>query len=159
MKCGHCGTTGSFVTVEHVWNCAQHGNGPFRPAPVVAPGIYYDGDPTKPLKAAPVTEEGVYFDGEDYYKVVRSMSSNNLYAKVWAAESDSLLRKGWNYAPGAVGRLTADMRVTAEQAARFGRLTNQCVFCSRKLTDDREKRSVEVGYGPTCAKREGLPWG
>lgn len=138
MKCGHCGTTGSFVTVEHVWACSQHGDGPHRPEPV------------------PVTEEGIYFDGHDYFKVVIGVTSGKPYAKVWVSEPDSYTVKGWNYAPGAVKRLNAGMRVTAEQAARFGRLTGACVFCSRKLTDER---SIEVGYGPVCAEREGLPWG
>lgn len=95
----------------------------------------------------PVTEPGVYFNGERYYKVVESQQGR-LYAKVWDAE--------WTYAPGAMKFLTADMKVTAEQAARFGKLWGSCVFCSRLLTDER---SVAVGYGPVCADHNGLPWG
>jgi hypothetical protein len=41
-------------------------------------------------------------------------------------------------------------------AAQHGRLTGHCCFCSKKLSDER---SVEVGYGETCAKNYGLPWG
>lgn len=41
-------------------------------------------------------------------------------------------------------------------AARYGKLTNRCSFCSRELTD---ARSVAVGYGPVCADHFGLPWG
>jgi hypothetical protein len=44
----------------------------------------------------------------------------------------------------------------AETAAEFGRLTGHCCFCDRHLEDER---STEVGYGPVCAKRWGLPWG
>jgi hypothetical protein len=40
------------------------------------------------------------------------------------------------------------------QAARFGRDTGVCCFCARELTDPR---SIEVGYGPICADRWGLP--
>jgi hypothetical protein len=41
-------------------------------------------------------------------------------------------------------------------ATRYGRETGQCCFCARELTDPR---SVQVGYGPDCADRWGLPWG
>lgn len=41
-------------------------------------------------------------------------------------------------------------------AAKYGKLTGNCCFCGRKLTDDR---STEVGYGPVCAGKFGLNWG
>ncbi len=41
-------------------------------------------------------------------------------------------------------------------AAAHGRLSGNCCFCSRKLTDER---STAVGYGKTCAGRFGLKWG
>lgn len=44
----------------------------------------------------------------------------------------------------------------AETAGKYGRLTGGCSFCSHKLDDNR---SLEVGYGPVCAKRFGLVWG
>ena len=43
-----------------------------------------------------------------------------------------------------------------EVAAAHGKLTGNCCFCSRALSDDR---STDVGYGPVCAKRYGLTWG
>jgi hypothetical protein len=43
-----------------------------------------------------------------------------------------------------------------EVAARFGKLTGQCCFCGRPLTDER---STDVGYGHVCAKKFGLRWG
>lgn len=42
----------------------------------------------------------------------------------------------------------------AEAAAAYGALMCRCSFCDRPLTDDG---SVEVGYGPICAARYGLP--
>ncbi len=42
----------------------------------------------------------------------------------------------------------------AGMAKAYGALTGHCSFCNRKLTD---AGSVEVGYGPTCAKAFGLP--
>lgn len=44
----------------------------------------------------------------------------------------------------------------AETAGKYGRLTGGCSFCNHKLDDDR---SLQVGYGPVCAKRFGLVWG
>lgn len=132
MICGNCKDRDQ--TLEHVRAC-------------------YAGKPiqsaiARPEPVRPVTEPGVYFDGERYYKVVQNQEGTRLYAKVWDAE--------WVYSPGALNRLHSGMRVTAEEAARFGKLWGQCVFCSRLLTDER---SVAVGYGPVCASHNGLPWG
>jgi hypothetical protein len=44
----------------------------------------------------------------------------------------------------------------AGAAAAYGHLTGNCAFCGTALTDGR---STEVGYGPTCAKHYGIPWG
>lgn len=41
-------------------------------------------------------------------------------------------------------------------AAEYGRLTGNCCFCGRELTDER---STSVGYGPVCAGHYHLPWG
>lgn len=43
------------------------------------------------------------------------------------------------------------------QAAKaYGHITGNCCYCGKKLTD---ARSTEVGYGATCAKNWGQPWG
>lgn len=44
----------------------------------------------------------------------------------------------------------------AKVAAEYGHMTGNCCFCSRGLND---ARSTEVGYGPVCAEKFGLPWG
>lgn len=44
----------------------------------------------------------------------------------------------------------------AETAAKYGKLTGNCCFCSTPLKD---ARSTAVGYGPICADHFGLPWG
>lgn len=54
---------------------------------------------------------------------------------------------------GLLTRLAADPE---KVAAEYGRLTGNCCFCIRPLAD---ARSIEVGYGPVCAKRFGLVWG
>lgn len=44
----------------------------------------------------------------------------------------------------------------AEVAGKYGKLTGSCSFCNHKLDDGR---SLQVGYGPVCAKRFNLVWG
>jgi hypothetical protein len=46
-----------------------------------------------------------------------------------------------------------DPQATVE---KYGKLANRCCFCNKGLTDPK---SVEAGYGPTCASNYGLPWG
>ena len=86
------------------------------------------------------------------YRVQRARTGR-LYAKVWDADV-----VGWEYVGrGSLDAIAADGRpLTAEEAAAFGHATGVCVFCARSLSDDR---SVSVGYGPTCAAKQGLPWG
>jgi hypothetical protein len=60
-----------------------------------------------------------------------------------------------------VGDRVAELlhRLAAEPeqvAASYGKLTGCCCFCTSQLSDPK---STEVGYGPVCAKRWGLPWG
>lgn len=45
---------------------------------------------------------------------------------------------------------------SAATAAKYGRLTGRCCFCNLPLNNHR---STAVGYGETCAKTYGLPWG
>jgi len=44
----------------------------------------------------------------------------------------------------------------ATVAASYGHRTGHCCFCNLKLDDER---STSVGYGRTCAKNWGVPWG
>jgi hypothetical protein len=44
----------------------------------------------------------------------------------------------------------------AAAAARYGRLTGRCSFCSIPLSD---VQSLAVGYGRICARKYGLPYG
>lgn len=37
-----------------------------------------------------------------------------------------------------------------------GKRSGNCCFCNQKLTDDR---STSAGFGETCAKHWGMPWG
>jgi len=75
------------------------------------------------------------------------------------------------------GRINRDGSVTCGNRANFGEVeailrelakdplqvlaqngvaTSQCCYCARALTT---RQSREVGYGPICADKHGLPWG
>lgn len=43
-----------------------------------------------------------------------------------------------------------------EKSSLMGRRFGRCMFCWRTLERDA---SINVGYGPICAERYGLPWG
>lgn len=59
-----------------------------------------------------------------------------------------------------VSEVEATLKRLAENpeavASEHGKLTGNCCFCNRKLTDER---STDVGYGPVCSTRFGLVWG
>lgn len=61
---------------------------------------------------------------------------------------------GWNEQAirDALGAFSRDP-VAAAKA--YAKLFGKCCFCNTALTDGR---STDVGYGPVCAKRYGLPW-
>lgn len=187
MVCGHCKSRG--VTVAHVRECSGNkdagvlarqafaeigyeGGSPnyfpqgVTPAEVAkarevvttaprlvdpAKVVPWDVEPApKPKSLAEEPEEGVYIRGGDIYKVVQGQTGR-WYVKRWNGDGV------WAYeGREPLYRLTAGHKITAEEAAKFGYQTGACVFCQRKLTDER---SIAVGYGPTCAARQNLPWG
>lgn len=91
-----------------------------------------------------VTEEGMYrlVNGQ-IFKVVRALyGSGQLYAK-------RLTDYGiFETAKGAMRLIAAQDRMTAEQAAEYGKLYGRCVRCQAPLTDEE---SIERGMGPVCA--------
>ena len=64
-------------------------------------------------------------------------------------EKSGLSEKQWYWMDVLAGRC-----ITI--AKDYGSRTGRCMFCRRKLSDDR---SLAVGYGPDCAKSHFLPWG
>jgi len=70
-------------------------------------------------------------------------------------EPDGTVRGQALLADQEVGRALVRIAANpAEAAKEFGALMCRCSFCNLALTDEG---SVEVGYGPTCAKKWGLP--
>lgn len=95
--------------------------------------------------------------GGAYVRIKESNSSGRLYGLVWNERTEE-----WDY---EIGRETNVMRhlnhlCTAEEAKKWAQQWEgefqQCVFCSRPLSDER---SEFAGYGETCARNNGLPWG
>lgn len=75
---------------------------------------------------------------------------------VWVGriEADGTLTPRMASDPAMVATLTSIATDPATAAAAFGALMGRCSFCNLTLTD---AGSVEVGYGPICAKHYGLP--
>lgn len=94
------------------------------------------------VTAEPVTE-GMYriADGT-VFKVQKAVhGSGNLYAK-------RLTEDGFEYAPGAIRRLTLADKMTLDEAKAWGVLYGTCCVCGRTLTDET---SIAQGIGPVCA--------
>ena len=107
--------------------------------------------------ADPVTEPGMYMFGADIFKVQRSKTSGNLYAKRLQPIGGARLNHedievGWEfiYDQGAVYRLKSADRMTVEEASLFGIKFGVCCVCGITLKD---AKSVAAGVGPVCAKR------
>ena len=71
-----------------------------------------------------------------------------------------LVGRKFVYEAGAIQRARQGVILTGEAlaavAAAYGQTHGHCMFCALELTDER---SVDVGYGPTCASKRNLPWG
>lgn len=141
VTCGHCHRTHS--SVAEVRSCAGY------PSAVTTAPI-----PEERRKPQPVCE-GFYFLNEAYHKVQMNREGTRAYAKTlqFDAEKD---KWRWFYSPGLVMELRPENRLTAEQAAKFGKLYEVCCCCAQRLTHEQ---SIAVGYGPTCADNNGWPWG
>lgn len=66
---------------------------------------------------------------------------------------------GTVYGPMQYDKATLDIlevvaKDPAAAAAKYGALMGRCSFCNKTITDEG---SVEVGYGPDCARHYGLP--
>lgn len=115
------------------------------------------------LKASPIkkvegtlfrpTPEGMHEWNNSVWKVQRSPESGRLYAKKLVKDGD---KYRFEYAPGIVSHLSPDTVMRPEYAAKFGKTYGICANCAKTLTDER---SIEAGYGPTCAANNGWPWG
>lgn len=92
---------------------------------------------------------GVYMledqDGEHVYRLRLNRGRDRLYCERLEPVSGT-----WSYAPDARRRIMPRDRMTAAQAAAFGRMTGVCAMCGRRLTDPE---SVAAGIGPVCLSK------
>lgn len=103
----------------------------------------------KKSTSTPAVAEGFYVFEGDIYRVVKSKSSSNLYAKVMTIPADG--GKGsWTYVPGGIKNLVSAEKLSADIAADMGRETGICMICGAFLTAEE---SVTAGIGPICAGR------
>jgi hypothetical protein len=125
--------------------------------------------------AAPADDselEGMHRDGGVIFKVQRAVhGSGNLYAKrlvgyhpaavdgkcycsdmqgvqCGVCREPELTEWSFEYAPGVIRYLSADTKMTLEEAKEFGALYGTCCVCGRTLTNES---SIEAGIGPVCA--------
>ncbi len=61
----------------------------------------------------------------------------------------------FNYLGGALANTDYDQRLTVAEHEAFGQLAETCGFCGLHLDDPTSKGN---GYGPTCARNNGLPY-
>lgn len=137
------------------WAADHNGDCPTPPAPAAA-------------AAQRVNHDGIYRapDGT-IYKVQEARTTNGaLYAKrldvaacpigtrcghpTVTDDTGTHFHGHFTYAPGAIHTLAADMRLTLEEAAAFGKLYGVCCACGRDLTDET---SIARGIGPICGGR------
>tara|TARA_R110000824_G_scaffold103736_6_gene246412 strand:+ start:1107 stop:1946 length:840 start_codon:yes stop_codon:yes gene_type:complete len=72
-------------------------------------------------------------------------------------EGDIYLMKDGPSRKDEILTLLSSLVENPEKIAKdYGRLTGNCCFCHRELSDDR---SLDVGYGSTCASNYNLEWG
>ena len=92
--------------------------------------------------------EGMHRIGDAIYKVQKAVhGSGRLYAKRLTRSGDSW---AFEFAPGAMQRLSEATRMTLEEAREWGALYGTCCACGRTLTDET---SIALGLGPVCASK------
>ena len=105
--------------------------------------------PTTTAPAPVEVTEGLYKAADGTIVLVYRTRNDRLAGKTKQGRS-------FKYQQGAIALAATGHPVSAEDAALFGKTHGYCIACAHDLTDDR---SLDVGYGPICAKRYGWPWG
>jgi hypothetical protein len=106
---------------------------------------------------APVPPEpGVFKVGDEIFIVKLNQAKTNVYAKRLVetssdrlTEGDDLVRIDFEYAPGAVYRITEADRMSLDEAKSLMIRYGRCIACGRFL---KVAQSVERGIGPVCIK-------
>lgn len=103
-------------------------------------------------------EPGVYVlpDSGEIVKVKANKANTHVYAHRWidsgeriVDDSGERIRGDWDYAPGLIGQVRPEFRMTLDAAKAFILRYGKCVRCSRRL---KAADSVERGIGPVCVR-------
>jgi hypothetical protein len=109
-------------------------------------------EPAKPI----ATEPGIYKVGDKIYKVKFNRAGTNMYAselKLSDYVDEVGKREAYFEYAGGLKKLgiTADAKLSYEQAKQFGALYGSCICCGRLLTNEL---SIALGIGPVCGGRQ-----
>lgn len=155
IKCGHCKNTHTSVEQVRLCSAVQIGTfvedvttAHFIPTPPVLAQLIVDAA-TKP---APVTEIGLYKKPNGVvFRVKVGKTSGHLYAeRLVKADKYNQTFAQFEYAPGALKELTADMRMTLAEVEEYNLDIVNCCICGRVLT---KKSSKDAKIGPICASK------
>lgn len=113
----------------------------------------------KIVAANAVTQPGIYEmpDGTVYVAKFNK-DKTNMYAKQVVETGERITEAGtivtidFEYAAGAIKKLTPAMKMDGEKAKALTIKYGRCLICGRKL---KAAKSVEAGIGPVCAKYYG----
>ena len=115
---------------------------------------------TEPVVAAPEPEVGgLYMVTAGHPVLVYKTGNGHLAGKTTQGGR-------YRYCAGAIMQVRAGLvdgtahRVTAQEAREYGYTNSHCINCGEALSDPRsDPAKGGAGYGPTCARRNGWPWG
>jgi Family of unknown function (DUF6011) len=94
-------------------------------------------------------EAGMYRVGDEIFKVQRAVhGSGRMYAKRLVVDGPG--EAHFEFADKAISKITAEHRMSLEDAKAFGAVYGVCCCCGATLTDET---SIAAGIGPVCAKR------
>jgi len=115
------------------------------------PKVYLDTESGAPVKIVRAGEKS-RFAGDLMITDGRPFGDNTYYGRI---------AQDGEFFPGRkdaeVSALLSELNENAAETAKlFGMATGNCCFCRKELSDNR---SIEAGYGKTCASNYGLPWG
>lgn len=98
-------------------------------------------------------EAGIYRVGDEVFKVQLAIhGSGRPYAKrlVVTTDEDGHPVGKFVFADGALSKISADDKLSLDEARAFGQLYGVCVSCGATLTDET---SITNGLGPVCARK------
>jgi hypothetical protein len=109
----------------------------------------------KQLNQVETVKPGVYESEDGIFVVKLTQDKERVYAKKLVespnrlTESGEIVQFDFEYAPGAIYKLTPEQMMPIERARELMIKYGHCIVCSRLLKDPH---SVEQGIGPVCIK-------